>query len=183
MLPACSPGPGPSIQLKWMRRACLSDVARAPGTSGKERSKEGESKFPPPTRAPDIVQAPPGYQQGAWALRFSECTEPGGTHGGCGCSRLLGPLGKGRSSDKEAGSESPCTARDSDLRHVAPWYQKEVSAPGYSECTKRSGAHVGRRCSSLPGAFEKGRTTDKEARSEFPLNTCDSDLKHVSPWY
>jgi len=34
-----------------------------------------------------------------------------------------------------------------------------------------------------PGFFGERRSSDKEARSEFPLATCDSDLKHVSPWY
>lgn len=34
-----------------------------------------------------------------------------------------------------------------------------------------------------PGAFGEGRSSDKEARSEFPPATCDSDLKHVSPCY
>jgi len=32
-------------------------------------------------------------------------------------------------------------------------------------------------------AFGMDRTSDKEAGNEFPSSTCDSDLKHVSPWY
>jgi len=34
-----------------------------------------------------------------------------------------------------------------------------------------------------PGAFEKGSRSDKEAENELPSATCDSDLKHVSPYY
>ena len=34
-----------------------------------------------------------------------------------------------------------------------------------------------------PGAFGKSRRGDKEAESELPPPTCDSDLKHVSPYY
>jgi len=34
-----------------------------------------------------------------------------------------------------------------------------------------------------PEAFGEGRTSDKEARIDFPSITCDSDLKQVSPYY
>jgi len=34
-----------------------------------------------------------------------------------------------------------------------------------------------------PKTFGEGRSSDKEAQIEFPSITCDSDLKHVSPYY
>ena len=34
-----------------------------------------------------------------------------------------------------------------------------------------------------PEAFGKGWSVDKEAESEFPPATCDSDLNHLNPYY
>ena len=87
------------------------------GASKKERrsDKEGESKFPPSTRAPGIVQPSllPAGSLGPGLLRMYKARRHA-------CRmRLLetpGILGRGKNSDKDAivEHEFPCTTHDSD---------------------------------------------------------------------
>ena len=70
-----------------------------------------------------------------------------------------GPLGRGRSSDKEARTEFPVTTRDSDIVQPSPCYQQGAWGLNYSECTKPRGVYVG--CDGLTGSGTFGERKEQ----------------------
>jgi hypothetical protein len=89
------------------------------------------------------------------------------------CSGLPGALMKGRRSEKEAISEFSLLP----TLHIPRSLLHNISLKCKPQTTQKErdtcGAHVGMRCLGLPGALGKRRRSDKKARGEFPLPTCD----------
>ncbi len=105
-----------------------------------------------------------------------------GTHAGLRRAGLQGSFGKDRSSDKEARSKFPCTAR---LRHCSATFilPEENLGLGLLRMYKARRPACLMRLLGTRVAFGEGRDSDKEARNEIPSTTCDSDIVQPFPCY